>query len=102
VKEYDIYVPRNYNDGSPVERHKLRTIKQRLNEQFRGVTEIQLRKRGWWKVGETTFRDKITIFRVFSRNVRSSRRFLRQLKGKLKQELKQEEILIAEKDAKFL
>jgi len=38
VKEYDIYVPLTYNDGSPVEPRKLTRLRERLLEQFGGVT----------------------------------------------------------------
>jgi hypothetical protein len=45
VKEYDLYVPRNYNDGSPVEKEKLKRIKRLLTDEFGGVTQIRLRKK---------------------------------------------------------
>lgn len=66
------------------------------------MTEIHLRKKGWWKMDNVTFRDKITIFRVYSARTRHARTFLRKLKEFLKQDLKQEEILIVEKDARIL
>ena len=66
MREYDVYVPRNYNDGRPVAAKKLKQIKRLLSDQFDGVTEIHLRKKGWWKAGGVVFRDKITIFRVFA------------------------------------
>lgn len=102
MKEYDVYVPRNYNDGRPVPNKTLKQIKRLLSDQFDGVTEIHLRKKGWWKAAGMTFRDKITIFRVFSRNTRGARRFLRVLKKELKTGLRQKESLIVEKEAKFL
>ncbi len=40
MKEYDIYVPRNYNDGSPVEKKKLKAFKKLLADEFAGVTEM--------------------------------------------------------------
>jgi hypothetical protein len=102
VKEYDLYVPRNYNDGSPIETAKLKRLKQRLVDEFGGVTQIRLRKRGWWKMGGVLFRDKIDIFRVFAANVRQARRCFRQLKEDLKADLEQEEILVVEKEARIL
>ncbi len=48
------------------------------------------------------FRDKITIYRVFATNTRRARAFLRQAKERLKKDLKQEEMLIVEKDANLL
>ena len=102
MKEYDIYVPRNYNDGSPVEKVKLKRVKQLLTDEFGGVTQFRLGKRGWWRMGAVIFRDKIDIFRVFGGNTRRARAFLRRLKEHLKDDLKQEEILIVEKEAKML
>jgi hypothetical protein len=102
VKEYDVFIPRNYNDGSPVERKKLKKIKKHLADEFEGVTEIHLRKKGWWKMGGITFRDKITIFRVYSARTRQARKYLRELKVHLKKELQQEDILVVEKEAKIL
>ena len=53
-------------------------------------------------MGTVLFRDKITIFRVFAAKTRQARRFFRQLKESLKEELNQEEILLVEKEAKIL
>jgi hypothetical protein len=78
VKEYDVYVPVTYNDGSPIEPRK------------------------FVRLGGVTYRDEIVIFRVITDKVRSARRFLTQLKEELKRDLKQEEILIVEKDAELL
>jgi hypothetical protein len=102
VKEYDLFVPRNYNSGLPVEKKKLKKIKQQLADEFAGVTEIHLRKKGWWKMGNVTFRDKITIFRVYSTRTRQARKFFREMKEFLKKELKQEDILVVEKEARIL
>ena len=102
MKEYELYVPRNYNSGAPVEKNKLKRIKRQLADEFGGVSEIHLRKKGWWKIGTVLFRDKITIFRVFAANTRQARRFFRQLKEALKRELEQEEILVVEKDVNII
>lgn len=105
MREYDLYVPRNYNDGSPVKRKIIRRIKQHLADQFGGVTEIHLRKRGWWKLGTVTFRDKIVIFQVFTKKkwrARRARQFFAQLKEELKEALEQEEILVIEKKVRIL
>jgi len=77
-------LPRNYNNGLRVEKKKLKEIKKRLADEFEGVTEIQLRKRGWWRMGPVLFRDKITIFRVLSARTRSARKFLLAFKEELK------------------
>jgi hypothetical protein len=53
-------------------------------------------------MGSVTFRDEVAIYRVLTGNVRSARRYFRKLKEELKADLKQEEILIVEKDAERL
>jgi hypothetical protein len=51
VKEYDLYVPLNYNDGSPVELKRLERLQERLLEQFEGVTFFPQPNQGLWKFG---------------------------------------------------
>lgn len=102
MKEYELFVPLCYNDGSPVEPRKIERIGERLLEQFGGVTFFPQPNQGLWKMGHVTFRDEIVISRVLSSNVRVARRFFRRLKAELKQDLQQEEILIVEKDAEVL
>jgi hypothetical protein len=102
VKEYDIYVPLKYNDGSPIESRKLVNLRERLLEQFGGVTFFPQSNEGFWTQGGVTYRDEIVIYRVLTDKVRTARRFLSQLKEELKRNLKQEEILIVEKDAELL
>ena len=49
-----------------------------------------------------TYRDEIVIYRVFATKAAAARRFLLKLKEELKRDLKQEEILIVEKEAELL
>ena len=102
MKEYELYVPLCYNDGSPVEATKIQRIGERLLEHFGGVTFFPQPKQGLWKMGPVTFRDDIVIFRVLTDNVRAARRFFRELKAELIEDLQQEEILIVEKEAEVL
>ena len=102
MKEYDLYVPLNYNDGTPVEAKLIERIGQRLLEQFGGVTFFPQTNQGFWRMGSVTFRDEIVIFRVLAGNVRAARRFFRALKQELKAELEQEEILLVEREVETL
>jgi hypothetical protein len=102
VKEYDLYVPLTYNDGGPVEPRTIERIGQRLLDQFGGVTFFPQPNEGLWRMGPVTFRDQIVIFRVLAGKVRSARRFFKALKQELKTELKQEEILVVERDVETL
>jgi hypothetical protein len=102
VKEYELYVPLTYNDGSPVEPRKIDRIGERLLERFGGCTFFPQRNQGMWRMGSVTFHDEIVIFRVLTDKVRLARRFFRALKKELKEDLGQEEILIVEKAAEVL
>ena len=102
MKEYELYVPLTYNDGSPIEPEKIEGIGEQMLKQFGGVTFFPQPNEGLWRVGPVTFRDQVVIFRVLTENVREARGFFRALKENLKKELRQEEILIVEKDAETL
>lgn len=102
MKEYDLYVPLTYNDGSRVEREKLVRLRERLQEQFGGQTFFPHSNQGSWTAAGVTYRDEIVIYRVLTDKTRSARRFFRHLKEELKGEFKQKEILIVEKDAQSL
>ena len=102
MKEYDIFVPINYNDGTAVEASKLVRIQTFLLEHFEGLTYFPQPNDGFWKMGAVTFRDEIVIYRVLASNVRTARRHLRALKRELMEILEQEEILIIERDVETL
>jgi hypothetical protein len=98
VKEYDLFVPLYYNDGSPIGPDKLRSIQGLLLEHFNGLLTFPQPKQGFWKFGNMTYRDEIVIYRVISQDVAASRKFLSGLKERLKAELRQQELLIIERD----
>lgn len=102
VKEYELYVPLTYNDGTVIEPEKLVEIRERLLEQFGNLTFIPQPNDGFWTMGGVTFRDSIVLYRVVTDKVRPARRFFRQLKEELKRTLRQEEIFIVERDVEIL
>jgi hypothetical protein len=102
VKEYDLFLPLRYNDGSPVEPRRFQAVQRLLLEQFGGLTFFPQPNEGLWKIGTVTYRDEIVIYRVLSSNAPRARRFMRRLKEKLKRDFKQEEILIVERQARTL
>jgi hypothetical protein len=53
-------------------------------------------------MGNVTFRDEIMIYRVITIDAESARRFLLQLKSDLKRDLRQEEVLIVEREVDTL
>ena len=102
MKEYELYLPLTYNDGSPIESAKLVRIRERLLEQFGSLTFIPQERVGFWKSGRVTYQDRIVVYRIVCENVRAARRFFRRIKADLKIELQQKEIFIVERDAKLL
>lgn len=63
MKEYDIFVPLYYNDGSPVEARKFQALQKRLLDYF-GVTYFPQPHEGLWRMGDVTYRDEVVIYRV--------------------------------------
>jgi hypothetical protein len=102
VKEYDIFVPLYFNDGSPVEAEAFQSLQETLLDQFGGVTFFPQPNKGFWRMAEFTYRDEIVIYRVIGTDAEHARRFLWQLKQRLKADLQQEEILIVERDVQLL
>ena len=101
MKEYELYIPLSYNDGSPIEGRKLLRLRERLLEEFGGLTFFAQPNKGFWRFGGVTYRDEIVIYRIVT-GKRSARRFLVKLKEELKRDFKQEEILMVEKKAEIL
>jgi hypothetical protein len=84
------------------EPEKIERIGERLLQQFGGCTFFPQPTKGTWKMGPVIFLDEIVLFRTHDRDVRAARRFFRQLKVELRQQLQQEEILIVGKHAEAL
>lgn len=102
MKEYDLFVPLYYNDGTAIEARKFQSLQARLLEQFDALTFFPQPNAGYWKLADVTYRDEIVIYRVLTSKVRAARHFFHQLKSDLKRELRQEEILIVERDVQTL
>jgi hypothetical protein len=66
VKEYDVFVPLNYNDGRRVEGEKLQRLQEELLNRFQGLTFFPQPNTGFWKMGDVTYRDEIVIYRVIA------------------------------------
>jgi len=102
VKEYDIFVPLYYNDGTPIESAKFQHLQALLLEQFEGLTYFPQPNQGFWKFGNMTYRDEIVIYRVITQNPVASRDFLAFFKAHLKKQFQQEELLIIEREISLL
>ncbi len=102
MKEYDVFVPLFYNDGSPIEPAKFQDLQNRLLERFDGLTYFPQANEGFWKFGDMTYRDEIVIYRVISQDSSGSREYLSNLKEHLKREFRQLDILIIEREVGLL
>jgi hypothetical protein len=102
VKEYDIFVPLCYNNGSPIELTKFQELQSALLKHFEGLTYFPQANQGFWKFGNITYRDDIVIYRVISQDSVASREYLGKLKEHLKQEFQQLDILIIEREVGLL
>lgn len=102
MKEYDIFIPLFYNDGTIIEAAKFQNLQLRLLEKFEGLTYFPQPNQGFWKFGNVTYRDEIVVYRVISPEQAEARPFLAELKQLLKKEFRQEEILIIEREIGLL
>jgi hypothetical protein len=102
VKEYDIFVPLYFNDGSPIEAEKFQWLQELLLDHFGGLTFFPQPNKGFWRMAGVTYRDEIVIYRVIASAEGAARSFLEGLKKRLKAELEQEEILIVERNVDLL
>jgi hypothetical protein len=102
VKEYDIFVPLFYNNGSPIEPIKFQELQGLLLERFEGLTYFPQANQGFWKFGDMTYRDEIVIYRVISQDSTASREYLGKLKEQLKKDFQQLDILIIEREVGLL
>jgi len=102
VKEYDIFLPLYYNDGTPIETKKFSGLQEYLLERFEGLTYFPQPNKGFWRIGRVTYQDEIVIFRVVTGAGKRARRILLRLKEKLKREFQQEEILIITRNVGIL
>ena len=102
LREYDIYVPLNYNDGTPVDARKFQKLQKTLLSHFTGLTVFPQPQRGYWKESGVTYEDEIVLYRVVTRKSASARQFLKKLKKQLESDFRQEKILIVEREVKEL
>lgn len=88
--------------AGPLNRRSFQELQQQLIDQFGGLTFFPQPNEGFWTMAGVTYRDEIVIYRVITSNEREARRFLSDLKERLKAALRQEEILIVERNVETL
>ena len=102
MREYELYIPLTYNDGSPVEPERLQQLRASLVEHFGGLTHFHQENEGLWKVGGTTFRDQIVILRVLAENAEDAEKFLAGLARDIQREWRQNDVLIVARDVRTI
>ncbi len=98
---YNIFLPKQYNDGSPIENEKFATIRQELAEQFNGLTVFAtplFPMQGSWMGFGFLQTENIHIYGVYAENINEAREFLdiATERWKSKEWLDQEAILVME------
>lgn len=96
MREYKIYLPLKYNDGRDVEEEKLREIKAELVEAFGAITvsSVSAPYQGRWKYSGVEYIDDIIKIEVVATNDRVTKKFFKDFKERLKESLRQIDILI--------
>jgi len=98
---YNIFLPRQYNDGSPIEEGKFAAFRQELAQQFNGVTEFTnplFPMHGSWMGFGFLQTEPINIYGVYAENINETRDFFDTAveRWKSKEWFDQEAILVTE------
>ncbi len=98
---YNVFLPKNYNDGRPIEQPKLDAIGGELARQFGGMSifkEPVFTIHGAWMGFGFLQREDILIYGVFANDINTARPFFDEaaLRWKSPECLDQEAILITE------
>jgi hypothetical protein len=103
IRNIEIFLPLDYNDGRPIPESKYVSLQQELLSRFGGVTSMQRQfpLQGVWQSATSTYHDRVVVFTVM--DFRESTqleclRYLQRLKGGLKKKFEQLEILITVAD----
>jgi hypothetical protein len=102
AKEYDLYLPLNYPDGSLIEVDKIAAVEKRLHDQFGGCCRFWQGEQGTWQLLGATFQGEVLVLRIVAERGGAARGFLERLKEDLKAELRQNDILILLRDIEIL
>jgi hypothetical protein len=99
IRNIDVYLPLDFNDGRPIPESKYVSLQQELLDRFGGVTSLQRQfpLQGVWQAGTHVYHDRVVVFSVMDFHAGTqleSLRYLERLKGRLKKKFDQLEILI--------
>jgi hypothetical protein len=101
-RRYEVYLPLEYNDGTPIEPGKFLALQQEFLQRFSGLTQVakEFPLRGIWRQEERTYFDNIVIYTLydFASDFSPNQQFFESYKETLKDIFQQEEILIVVQD----
>lgn len=85
-----------YNDGEEIESNKIVRVWDELADTFGGITVSPLSApyQGRWKYGGVEYIDEIIKIEIVTTNDRAAKKFLKEFKERLKESLRQVDILI--------
>lgn len=99
IRNVEIYLPLDYNDGRPIPESKFVGVQRELLARYGGVTSTQRQfpLHGLWKARERVYQDRVIVFSVMDfrdETELEAIRYLESLKARLKRKLHQLEVLI--------
>ena len=102
LKRFEILLPLNYNDGSPIERVKFTLTNRELLERFGGLTTDSVEISGTWKYGSAFLHDRLVRLTIDSDNPDETVVFMREYKEVLKARFEQLDIWITAHDVEVI
>jgi hypothetical protein len=90
MRKYEIHLPLNYTDGEPIEQEKIKRVRDELLAVF-GSFAVPNRKA--WKYYSAGYVEIIRL-EIVTTNDKVPKRFLKDLKERLKESFRQTDILI--------
>ena len=96
MTKFEVYLPLKHNDGTAIERAKLKEIQHQLIAVFGAMTLSSLSAplQGTWRYGGVEYIDDILRIDIIAKEEWDSIQFLKNFKRQLKRILRQLDILI--------
>lgn len=103
MKEYDLFLPVNYNSGLPVELAKLMKVQGELIDKFHGLTIFRGACQGYWRDEQNQLiEDQHLVFRVIAESNAGVQDYMEELKLELEKLLGQDSIFIIVRSVEIL
>jgi len=108
LKQYSVCIPLIYNDGTEVEGDKLYQTVREIAEKFKGMTIVTQTPlvfpnvKGIWESPGVRYLDNIWILLICVEDTEENRKFFLNLKTKLKERFRQEEIFVTAQSVEIL